>query len=269
MNDPREEMRRIMARVRRGGQMPSSATIVNETFQKLGYIEGSTQPDDVLTNFNTTLRRLWEETLHTLERYEEQVFAQGIPNEFIGVYPAEVTASEQVAQQQGFRAGVVHLFSSWYPRLRRAFLSVGQGRMARGGKDFELQIEGLLRLAHIPFDRQERKEHTDLVLPNLTPHQNNRNISAIISIKRTLRERWAEVAEELFNLRSPNVHLFTADEDITVEHVAKICDQYNIYLIVWDDVKTRKFPQAPLVLGYTEWASQRLTILRQNWPQMP
>ncbi|MDP3062416.1 MAG: type II restriction endonuclease [Chloroflexota bacterium] len=269
MNDPRKEMRQLMERVRKAGQLPSSAAIVAETFRLLGFESGAISPDDVLKNFNVMLRRLWEETLHTLERYEEQAFAQGIPKEFIGAYPTDVAAAEQLAEQHGFRAGFAKLFSDWYPRLRRAFQSVSQGRMARGGKDFELQIEGLLALAHIPFDRQERKEHTDLILPNLNIHQSNRNISAVISIKRTLRERWAEVAEELFNLRSPNVYLFTADEDITDEHVASICGKYNIYLVVWDEVKAKRFPRDLLVLGYTEWASQRLAVLRQHWHQTP
>ena len=58
----------------------------------------------------------------------------------------------------GFRAGVLHLMRSWYPHLRRCFLSISQSRKSRGGKDFELQIEGLLTLAGLPFDRQIRKD---------------------------------------------------------------------------------------------------------------
>lgn len=136
--------------------------------------------------------------------------------------------------------------------------------MSRGGKDFELQIEGLLTLANIPFHKQEIENHTDLILPDLETHERNRNISMIISIKRTLRERWAEVAEELFSTRSPNVFLFTADENISSGHVAG-CREYNMHLVVWDTQKSQKFPEEPLVLGFTEWASQRLPILQQHW----
>lgn len=267
MKDPRKEIQALMARVRKAGQLPSSAQMVSETFQRLGYVRGSIEPEGVLVNFNTMLRRLWEETLVTLEQYEEQTYAQGIPREMLKAYPQDVARAEQMAQQRDFPAGVTQLFAEWYPRLRRAFLSVGQGRMARGGKDFELQIEGLLTLATIPFQEQERKDHTDLVLPNAAVHQANRNIAAIVSIKRTLRERWAEVAEELFNLRSPNVFLFTADENVSRGHVATICQRYNIYLVVWDSEKTSKFAADPLVLGYTEWATKRLPILRQHWAQ--
>ena len=135
----------------------------------------------------------------------------------------------------------------------------------RGGKDFELQIEGLLDLAGLPYHRQETENRTDLILPDLQTHRANRNISAVVSIKRTLRERWAEVAEELFNLRSPNVFLFTADDSVSQNHVNRICDQYNIHLVVWDHVKRSKHPERPLVLGYSDWATDRLPVIMQYW----
>ena len=140
--------------------------------------------------------------------------------------------------------------------------------MARGGRDFELQIERLLDLAGIPFHKQEGEYHTDLILPNLETHRRNRTVSAVVSVKRTLRERWAEVAEELFNLRSPNVFLFTADEAVTANHVNRICGQYNIHLVVWD-AQALRFPKEPLVLGYTRWATERLDVLRQRWSPSP
>lgn len=267
MNDPREEAKRIMQRVRKRRGMPSSERIVSETFARLHYLPATVQPYDVLVTFNTMLRRLWEETLTTLESYEEQTYATGIPEEFVKTYPEDVAKGEQVAKEQGFGVGVTHLLGRWYPRLRRAFLSVGQGRMARGGKDFELQIQGLFDLAGLPYEKQEAADHTDFMLPNADFHSKNRTAAAIISVKRTLRERWAEVAEELFNLRTPNVFLFTADENVTQTHVETICGQYNIHLVVWDAVKSGKFKDSPMVMGYTEWASKRVPMLSQFWPK--
>jgi len=59
--------------------------------------------------------------------------------------------------------------------------------------------------------------------------------------------------------------LFTADENVTGNHVNRICGQYNIHLVVWDSVKEEKFQDRALVLGYTEWATERLPILMANW----
>lgn len=261
----RNEVARIMQRVRRRKRMPSSETVVAETFQRLGYIKGSMAQAAILEDFNGMLRQLWEETLATLESYEQSTYANGIPEEFVHAYPKDVASGEAIARKHGFANGVVYLLSQWYPKLRRAFQSVGQGRMARGGKDFELSIQGLFDLAGIPYDKQEAVTHTDFMLPSAAFYQQNRTAAAIISVKRTLRERWAEVAEELFDLRAPNVFLFTADESVTQTHVDTICGQYNIHLVVWDAVKAAKFAKTPMVLGYTEWASKRVPMLRQFW----
>ena len=254
-----------MKRVREKGRLPSSDVIVRETFERLGFVAGSVTPEDVLKNFNHYLHDVWTETLVTLERYEEKSYSEGIPREFIQEFPEDFEAAATVSDKSGFKEGFVTVFSSLYPMLRRSFLSVSQSRMTRGGRDFELQIERLLTLAEVPFHRQEAENRTDLILPDLITHQRNRTLSAVVSIKRTLRERWAEVAEELFNLRSPNVFLFTADENVTQNHVNRICEQYNIHLVVWDEVKERKFPDEPFVLGYSEWSNDRLPVLRQLW----
>ena len=265
MVDPREQMKKLMRRVRKEGQLPSSAAIVQETFERLGYTREFIDPDQVTGRFNEMLWNLWKETLVTLESYEESSYASGIPRHFAEAFPGSFERAEQRASNRGFQSGFSLLFDELYPRFRDAFLSVSQSRKTRGGKDFELQIEGLLDLAGLQYHRQETEHRTDLILPDLKTHKENRNISAVVSVKRTLRERWAEVAEELFNLRSPNVFLFTADESVSRNHVNRICGQYNIHLVVWDEVKSSKFPGEALVLGYTNWTNQRLPLLRQYW----
>jgi len=265
MPDIRNHISGLMRRVRLRGQLPSSAVIVAQAFDQLGYLPGSIGPDQVIARFDELLRGAWEQTLRVLEEYEERSYVEGIPRELADEYPDHFREAEEIATSQGFRAGVMRLFSLWYPLLRQCFLSISQSRKQRGGKDFELQIERLLALAEVPFQPQESRYRTDLILPNAEVHRRNRNISAVVSVKRTLRERWAEVAEELFNLRSPNVFLFTADENVTQTHVRRICGDYNIYLVVWETLKRARFPGEALVLGYTEWATRRLSVLRQNW----
>src|SRR5205823_4355584 len=148
---------------------------------------------------------------------------------------------------------VAHLMKNWYPLLRLCFLSVSQSRMTRGGKDFELQIEGLLDLAGLPYHKQEQKHRTDFILPSKELFDKVPAKAALVSVKRTLRERWREVAEELYALKAPNVFLFTADEDVTSQVAQLICG-HNIYLVVWERVKAEKFNNEDRVLGYTEWA---------------
>lgn len=139
---------------------------------------------------------------------------------------------------------------------------MSQSRKTRGGQDFELQIEGLLKLSQVPYERQVTENRTDFIVPSIQVYERNRNEALVLSAKRTLRERWREVAEELFNLRSPNVYLLTADEDVSYGHVEGICKRYNIWLVVWDNLKQSKFADEPLVLGYTGWARERILPLR-------
>ena len=79
MVDPRQRMRALMRRVRQGQPLPTSEQMVRETFERLNYIESEVTPEEVLVHFNEYLRNLWEQTLVTLETYEEQSYARGIP----------------------------------------------------------------------------------------------------------------------------------------------------------------------------------------------
>ena len=205
------------------------------------------------------------ETLPTLEGYEERTYAEGIPRALMWEYPEITSEAEDMAARQGFREGVAYMFQHMYPMLRRAFQSVDQSRKARGGKDFELQIEGLLSLAHIPFTRQDIRSRTDLILPSRKVFDMDRSVSMVVSVKRTFRERWREVVEELNNLQAPNVFLFTAEEKVSPSVVRRACGDLGIHIVVWDEVKENQFPNEPLVLGYTQWADERLRFLMREW----
>ncbi len=102
------------------------------------------------------------------------------------------------------------------------------------------------------------------MIPNDVAFNKNPTAAAIVSAKRTLRERWREVVEELHKMRSPNIFLATADYNVGKSHVQEICGNYRIHLIVWDEVK-EKYVDEPLVLGYTEWANNRIPLLKQFW----
>jgi len=265
MSDLKARTQALMKRVRQSGGLPSSQEIVGAAFGRLGLAQDTIAPGEVLARFNALLHSVWAETLLVLEAHETRSYAEGIPRELMAEYPDDLCDAEVVAQMHGFSAGVLRLFGAWYPPLRECFLSVSQSRKSRGGKDFELQIERLLDLAQVPYEPQEAENRTDLVLPDVATCQRNRRVSMVVSIKRTLRERWQEVAEELFNLQSPNVFLFTADESVTATHAQRICGDYNIHLVVWDHVKQTKFPDSAGVLSYTEWATDELPALRDRW----
>ncbi len=253
-----------MKRVRKG-RLPGSERIVEQTFEELGYAEGGVSPEDVQRNFNKFLFEVWRSTLEVLERYEKTVYGENIPDELVRLHPSDLHEAESIAASRGIPSAFKLLFQKWYPYLVEIFLSISQSRKQRGGKDFELQFAKLLSLMRVPYERIDRKYRVDFIMPNAEAFEKNKTTAMIASAKRTLRERWREVVEELHNTRAPNIFLITADFDISSNHVKSICGQYNIHLVVWDEVKNKNFRDEPLVLGYTQWANERVPALRQFW----
>lgn len=230
----------------------------------MGFVRLRLTPQHVQENFNEMLKRVWEETLYVLEDYEERVYPSNVIDALLAVKTDVVQESKKVAQSRGYGEAIKFIFCSLYPHLREIFLSISQSRKTRGGKDFELQFGKLLQLMDVPYQRIKRSYRVDFMIPSDAVFERNPTAAVIASAKRTLRERWREVVEELHAMRSPNIFLVTADPDVGAGHVKAICGDYRIHLVVWDEVK-QKYSEQPLVLGYTEWANGRIPILRKFW----
>jgi hypothetical protein len=261
MADIKARAKALMRRVRAQGRLPPSRDIVDEAFANLGLVEGKVPPDDVIRRFSFLLHGVWKETLRVLERYEESVYAAGIPRELAEEAPDAVRQAAEVAEREDFRAGALCLLRSWYPLLRECFLSVSQSRKARGGKDFELQIEQLLALAEIPFTKQDRTSRIDLVVPSMETYERTPNEAVIVSLKRTLRERDVQVLADMYRVRARYAYLLTAEDKLQPRHLTD-ARANRVYLVVWDSVKEGKYASVPDVLGFTQWANQHLLELR-------
>ncbi len=248
-----------MTRARR---IPTSEDIVREAASSLALhnlpaLEVRARFDEFLSELNATNFALYEQ-------YEEGKHAPDIARRMIAENPTRVDAAEEISKQKGFRRGVFVLLESLYPDLRRAFLSVSQGRKSRGGASFEQQFALLLEYAGYSFKQQARRYRTDFVFPSEKAFDQNRVICVVASLKRTLRERWQEVVGELTQLAAPNVYLVTMDERVSKGHVKGICDDNPLHLVVWDKVK-QKYSSHPRVLGFTEFAQSRLAQLEAQW----
>ena len=246
----------------KASRIPSSEEIVVEAARALRILD--LLSTEVRRLFDNLLKSLSDKTLSIYERYEEQLNAQALPRQVLEANPAQLAAAEEVNRAVGFKQATITLLESLYPDLRRAFLSVSQGRKSRGGKSFEEQFALLLDLAGYPFEKQSGRLRTDFVLPSSKAFERNRTSCVVASLKRTLRERWQEVAGELRQLQAPNVFLLTADTKVSRGHIQGICEANRIHLVVWDSVKD-KYPDDPLVLGFTEFVNTRLPMLQQQW----
>ncbi len=259
----KKEVQKFMKEIR-SIYLPSSEKIVEETFNLLGYVPDNITLSYAQKNFEKMLNDVWKKTLEVLENYETQTYSKGIPTHLGLKKPDDLSKSEEIAKKNGFTYGVIDIFHRWYPYLREMFLSIAQSRKARGGRDFELQFGKMLDLINVPYQKIKRAYRVDFMLPDDKTFKNNPTSAAIASAKRTLRERWREVVEELYVMRSPNIFLVTADYDVSKSHVKAICGDYRIHLIVWNDVKQR-FMGEPLVLSYNKWVKERLPVLKRFW----
>lgn len=216
--------------------MPTSRAVVEETLRRLGH--NLSDKNYVRQNFNRLLGELFEKTLDVLEEHEERVDIQILQAGGFAITPAQ------------------------YRLLRDYFLSVSQSRKQRGGKDFELQVQVLLEKAGVPFVAQPRRERVDLILPNQELWRIDRARAVLISLKRTLRERWRQVADELYSLRCPNTYLLTAEKHLAGRAVEGIFAR-NIYLVVWDEVKAVFGNHR--VFGMNELIDRLCRIHMPNW----
>lgn len=265
-----DEIYKLIHKVR-NKTIPSANEIVNEAFKEVGLTSTTKPPEEILLNFNNNLKSVFEHTLIVLERYEEKTYGQ-ILKELCRQRREEIksiikTTSNKNSQDEIDCIGEVLEVLS--PDLWHVFLSRSQSRKSRGGADFQHQIAKLLKLADVPFEQEERKYRVDFMIPSSDAFKKDKTRTILLSAKRTLRERWREVVEELYNTRSPNVYLATADflKDISQQTVDQI-KKYNVHLLVWDEIKNTKFKDEPMVIGYSDFANKEILTFRNYWPKV-
>ena len=255
-------------RVRRR-RIPASADIVAETFTRLGYTHEDFTSEQVRQQFNRMLATVFRETLVTLENYERPAYSRHAVRELTEIRGQDLDTAYSKMQslggnREGFSLAVQDLMETWYYHLRQLFLSVSQSRKVRGGRDFELQLEHLFRLAGFPYEAQQRESRIDILLPDYAHYRNDRTQCLIVSAKRTLRERWQQVVDELHKMNCPNVYLATTDASISLQKDGEIAAR-NIKLVVFDEVKQRKFAQTNTGIGFSHLAGSVIPQWEHFW----
>jgi hypothetical protein len=92
----------------------------------------------------------------------------------------------------------------------------------------------------------------------------------VLSVKRTLRERYKQVFEELSATGGLTMYLMStqteaeAKRDITAKKV-QVISQQNVYLVVRDAIKKKRFARKASVLGFTEFFCNELPRLKAGW----
>jgi len=153
--------------------------------------------------------------------------------------------------------------------------SFAQSRKTRAGGSAQYHVEFILdKLGYQGFYERERiiNGTVDFLFPSLEVWKKDRRVCTVLSIKRTLRERYKQVFEELSATRGLTLYLMTtqseaeAQKDITTEKIQRLSTE-NIYLVVRDVIKHSRFPQEEYVLGFTDFFCRDLSYLKEKWLQ--
>lgn len=150
--------------------------------------------------------------------------------------------------------------------------SFAQSRKTRAGGSAQYHIAYVLDALGYKgqYEMQQKLNGTvDFLFPSRAMWEKDRRRCTLVSVKRSLRERYKQVFEELGITRGLTVYLVVteteeeAQRDITPEKVSSLNAQ-NIYLVVRDSIKHNRFPDEANVMGFTDFFGEELPSLRNK-----
>jgi len=155
--------------------------------------------------------------------------------------------------------------SGVFKKLDRFFLSISQSRKTRAGKAFEEIIKALFRKCDYPFDEQRViNGKPDFLMPSEKHFRKNAPDCIIFTAKRTLRERWRQIATE--GLRGLGFFLATIDDSISAEQ-AKEMLAHRIYMVVPESLKQGipHYKKAANIITFEDFFTDHLDAAMKRW----
>lgn len=263
--------------------MPSGIEIAKEAIRNLGYVTENVKKDDIRENFNSFLFNILIEEWNVFQKYERELYKNKIiPSIFELIennnseFPACQSAIKNIINTiqknecHDAKRLITFISESLFEYFEALLQSIHQSRRTRAGGSFQYQIENLLNLAGFPFSKQTRlNKPVDFLLPSEEYYRQYRHDAIILSVKRTLRERWQQAIAELQSARVGRIFLATAEMDKAKirERDLDRMDSLNVILVVFDNIKSEKFPNRNTVIGYSEFININVLSAERLWIQ--
>ena len=228
----------------------TSQQIVDEIFlTRPNLQEQILETKEVSSIINSLRTEVWEEFLK-----DEVIFNTAITKDLYNILntPKEILDAlieNNVAGKEGdeLLESIKELCGEYagrvFPYLYDLSLSNTNSRRSRAGKTFEAIIYKMYDLMGYEYDSQSKVgrkifdevglgKKVDSILPSIDKFNKRRNKTIIGTMKTSLRERWQEVAEEIERTKIPEIHLLTADENIS-ESKANEMGKHNIVVVAY------------------------------------
>ncbi len=152
-----------------------------------------------------------------------------------------------------------------FPALNEFFMSLSQSRKARAGKTFETIIRTLFRNLDYPFEEQcIINGKPDFLLPSKDHYNKNAPDCIIFTAKRTLRERWRQIATE--GVKGKGLFLATIDEGVSEKQSKEMLNN-RIYLVVPEKIMNGNtvYSSAPNILSFEDFFTDHLDPAMARW----
>jgi len=263
--------------------MPHGISIAQEAIRNLGYVAEQFTRADARKNFNKLLSDVLLEEWNVFQKYEKELYKSKIIPSILELtednrseFPfcqgviRDIVSSIEQNKDRGAKWFITFLSESLFEYFEVLLQSIHQSRRTRAGGSFQYQIENLFNLAGFPFSRQTRLNGpVDFLLPSEGYYTQYRHDAIILSVKRTLRERWQQAIAELQSARVGRIYLATAetDKNRVRERDLDRMDNLNVTLVVFDNIKSEKFPNRNTVIGYSEFVNTNILSAERLWIQ--
>jgi hypothetical protein len=261
--------------------IPQGQLIAHEAIGNLNLNADNITKEKARENFNDLLYKVLLEEWKVYQSYETALYKTKVIPEIIKLirsnkraYPKcqflIKTALDEIQGQDSPDDKMLKITQSFYEYFEALFQSLHQSRKTRAGGSLQYQIEHIFNLCGFPFQKQTfLNGPVDFLIPSEEYFHRYRHDAIILSLKRTLRERWQQAIAELHAARVGRIYLATAETDkgkIRNRDLDRM-DNLNVTLVVFDRMKIEKFPERPTVIGYTEFINTNIAVAEQLWIQ--
>jgi EcoRII C terminal len=147
----------------------------------------------------------------------------------------------------------------------RLINSIAQSRRSRAGGAFEDVIRALFRRLGYPCDEQAVVNgKPDFILPSAEYYGRNAQDTIILTCKRTIRERWRQIATEATRGLGP--FLATIDDSLSAQTLEEMGDN-RIHLVVPKRIKETEpsYRDAPNVISFEDFFEDHVDPAMRRW----
>ena len=146
----------------------------------------------------------------------------------------------------------------------RFFLSLTQSRRSRAGTAFQEIMSALMDKMGYPFEAQPvlTDSKPDFVMPSKDWYLHNASDCIILTLKRTLRERWRQVPTE--GNSGSTFFLGTIDAKVPPLELDKM-KELNVRLVVPARLKQLNYSKHPAVISFEDFFEDHLQPAIKRW----